>query len=102
MSGLVPARAAGRPLQIWPLGDSITVGSSAQPSPGGYRTSLDQLLTREGVGHHFIGSWTANSSATLDLDDESGVAQPHAVALPGPVGGNVVARCEAHVVSSCS
>lgn len=71
VAGLVPARAANGPLQIWPLGDSITVGASAQPTPGGYRTSLDQLLTHAGVAHHFVGSWTANSSATLDLGDQA-------------------------------
>ena len=78
-AGLAPARAAGRPAgvlgpstpKIWPLGDSITFGASAQPAPGGYRTSLDQMLTRAGVNHQFVGSWTANSSPTLDLENEN-------------------------------
>ena len=85
VAGLAPARAAGHPtlpgpggglltgstLKIWPLGDSITYGASAQPAPGGYRTSLDQMLTRSGIDHQFIGSWTANSSPTLDLENEN-------------------------------
>ena len=57
--------------RIWPLGDSITFGASAQPAPGGYRTSLDQMLTRAGIDHQFVGSWTANSSPTLDLEKEN-------------------------------
>ena len=56
---------------MWPLGDSITYGASAQPAPGGYRTSLDQMLTRAGIDHQFVGSWTANSSPTLDLENEN-------------------------------
>jgi lysophospholipase L1-like esterase len=78
--GLAPAHAArgggaktlaGATASIWPLGDSITFGASAQPAPGGYRTSLDQMLTRAGVDHQFVGSWTANSSPTLDLENEN-------------------------------
>ena len=79
-AGLVPAHAAqhaagqrlgGATVQIWPVGDSITMGASTQPSPGGYRTSLDQMLTRAGIAHQFVGSWTANSSPTLDLEKEN-------------------------------
>ena len=79
-AGFAPAHAAGHPGQrtlggstvtVWPLGDSITFGASAQPAPGGYRTSLDQMLTRAGIDHQFVGSWTANSSPTLDLEKEN-------------------------------
>jgi lysophospholipase L1-like esterase len=81
--GLVPIGAAGgfapadatslpRPLRIWPLGDSITVGfSEPQSSPGGYRTVLDQVLSQVGTAHRFVGSWSTNSSVTLDLRDQS-------------------------------
>jgi lysophospholipase L1-like esterase len=59
-------------MRIWPLGDSITVGASApQHAPGGYRTGLDQLLGEAGVAHHFVGTWSANSSPTLDLQDQA-------------------------------
>ena len=90
VAGLVPAHAATRSgvralgtrtpgprilgtstLRVWPLGDSITFGASAQPAPGGYRTPLDQMLTRAGIDHQFVGSWTANSSPTLDLEKEN-------------------------------
>ena len=71
-AGFVPAHAVGgQTLVIWPLGDSITLGASSQPAPGGYRTSLDQMLTHAGVTHRFVGSWTANSSPTLDLEAEN-------------------------------
>jgi len=67
----LPRWLAGSTVKIWPLGDSITFGASAQPAPGGYRTSLDQMLTRAGIDHQFVGSWTANSSPTLDLEKEN-------------------------------
>lgn len=64
-----PART---PMRIWPLGDSITFGFSApQPTPGGYRTALDQLLGEAGIAHHFVGNWLANSSVTLDAQDQA-------------------------------
>lgn len=72
--GLLPAAAspASSSLQIWPLGDSITLGTSApQNSPGGYRTALDQILSQAGVGHHFVGMAKDNSSPTLDVNDQA-------------------------------
>ena len=59
-------------LRIWPLGDSITLGTSApQNSPGGYRTPLDQILTQAAISHHFVGMSRDNSSPTLDVNDEA-------------------------------
>ena len=75
-AGLFPAAASttttAATLRIWPLGDSITLGTSApQNSPGGYRTPLDQILTQAGVAHHFVGMSRDNSSPTLDVGDEA-------------------------------
>ena len=79
-AGLVPAAAAARlpvvpaatSVRIWPLGDSITLGTSTpQNFPGGYRTALDQILRQSGIGHHFVGMTRDNSSPTLDVDDQA-------------------------------
>jgi lysophospholipase L1-like esterase len=72
-AGLFPAAASptATTLRIWPLGDSITLGTSApQNSPGGYRTALDQILSQAGMGHRFVGMDRDNSSPTLDVNDE--------------------------------
>jgi lysophospholipase L1-like esterase len=85
--GATPAaHAAG--VRIYPLGDSITYGSTwgvglpvAPPSPvpggvgvqtpGGYRGPLDALLTASGVPHEFVGSGTANSNPVLDQQGQA-------------------------------
>ena len=64
-------RAITRPaIDIYPLGDSITLGvSNLYPPrgyfPGGYRGRLDQLLISEGVPHRFVGTSTMNPSEEL-------------------------------------
>lgn len=51
------------PLQIMPLGDSITDGV---PVPGGYRTQLyNDLIAPPGTSFNFVGSATDNYSQTL-------------------------------------
>ncbi|HLW46732.1 MAG TPA: SGNH/GDSL hydrolase family protein [bacterium] len=47
--------AAGRPITIMPLGDSITVGWP-DTGYGGYRRRLAALLTRDGYAVRFVGS----------------------------------------------
>ncbi|MDQ1712224.1 MAG: hypothetical protein QOE45_1674 [Frankiaceae bacterium] len=81
-----PAHAAG--IRIYPLGDSITYGSTwgvglpvAPPppvpgsagfsTPGGYRQPLDVLLTASGITHEFVGSGVANSSPLLDQQGQA-------------------------------
>jgi hypothetical protein len=68
-AGAGPTGAA-RTTEIYPLGDSITVGvAPPQPTPGGYRSFLDEALAEAGVAHHFVGSTTANPSTTLTAAD---------------------------------
>jgi lysophospholipase L1-like esterase len=55
-----PTRAPG-PLQIMPLGDSITQGLFG----GGYRSPLCSLLNQVGVSFRFVGTQTINSTAVL-------------------------------------
>ncbi|MCA1713108.1 MAG: GDSL-type esterase/lipase family protein [Actinobacteria bacterium] len=63
------AQAAQRPLQIYPLGDSITYGTSFPAStPGGYRGVLHALLDAEGVPHAFVGAQNGNPSPLLTRD----------------------------------
>lgn len=60
------AQAADQPLRIYPLGDSITYGtSSLAPVPGGYRDPLHALLGTLGIAHTFVGSQTGNPTASL-------------------------------------
>lgn len=64
--------ASSSVVRIWPLGDSITVGSSwPRDVPGGYRTDLDEILSRDGYPHLLIGTSTANPSPTLQADGQS-------------------------------
>jgi len=48
-----PDSPAVKPLVIWPLGDSITVGAGI---PGGYRSPLYEMLTQAGYQVRFTGS----------------------------------------------
>ncbi|MEN6449366.1 MAG: SGNH/GDSL hydrolase family protein [Thermoguttaceae bacterium] len=52
----------GAPIQIMPLGDSITNGVNVA---GGYRAELYQRLTNAGVSFQFVGSDTESPTATL-------------------------------------
>jgi lysophospholipase L1-like esterase len=63
---------ASNPVErIWPLGDSITVGSSwPQAVPGGYRADLDQILSHDGFPHLFVGTSTQNPSPTLQAEGQ--------------------------------
>jgi len=48
-------------LRIMPLGDSITTGNdNANQTPGGYRTTLFDLLSEAGYKFEFVGSMTDN------------------------------------------
>jgi len=70
--GLPHAGHASAPAaRVWPLGDSITVGASwPEAVPGGYRTAFDQILSRDGYAHLFIGTSTVNDSPTLRADGQ--------------------------------
>lgn len=58
--------------RIWPLGDSITVGSSWPSAvPGGYRTELDEILSNDNYPHQLVGTSTANPSPTLQTDGQT-------------------------------
>lgn len=77
---LPPAHAAG--VRVYPLGDSITWGTTwrAQkpgavpagdpsyllPFPGGYRFPLTTRLTASGLTHELVGTSTENSNPALD------------------------------------
>ena len=75
-----PAAAATAP-QIWPLGDSITLGLSGGAAaagttaegstPGGYRAPLDADLSQDGVAHLFVGTSTANSTPVLTAEGQN-------------------------------
>ena len=81
LSTLTPGHAAvrdrkqeltlGSVWRIWPLGDSITLGSGAPVTPGGYRDQLDRTLSFSGLRHKFVGTSTLNTSPILDLDSEN-------------------------------
>ncbi len=82
LAGLcVPSQAITRPVSLYPVGDSITFGSSGgalvhgqrveAETPGGYRGTLDSLLTRSGTAHLFVGSRTDNASVLQHLDGQS-------------------------------
>ncbi len=67
----LPSRAATA-VRVYPLGDSITYGSTyPSDTPGGYRGYLDGLLTDDGVTHTFVGVATDNSSPLLDQRGQS-------------------------------
>lgn len=65
-----PANAAG--IRVYPLGDSITFGStySSVSTPGGYRGFLDAMLTASGVPHDFVGAVADNSTPVLDASGQ--------------------------------
>ena len=71
-AGATRARTAASALQIWPLGDSITLGIS-WPTwvPGGYRGPLDEILNGDNVAHEFVGTSVLNSSPSLDADGQA-------------------------------
>src|SRR4051812_870465 len=61
----VPATSSA-PIDVYPLGDSITFGLTPDANtPGGYRSALDAALTQAQVAHRLIGSSTLNASPTL-------------------------------------
>ena len=63
--------ATAAPLRIMPLGDSITTGSSVGDlTPGGYRTTLYNLLDAAGYDFDFVGSQTDNPGPIPDNDHE--------------------------------
>lgn len=65
------AQAAQQPLRIYPLGDSITYGSSyPAETPGGYRGVLHAALDEAGVRHVFVGAHTGNPSPLLARDGQ--------------------------------
>lgn len=67
----VPSHAA-TPLRVYPLGDSITYGSTyPSDTPGGYRGYLDGLLSDDGVAHKFVGVATDNPSPVLDQNGQT-------------------------------
>src|SRR4051812_13367667 len=58
--------AAADPVEIYPLGDSITWGyTPTTASPGGYRAPLDAILTRAGVDHLFVGTMQDNPTPAM-------------------------------------
>jgi lysophospholipase L1-like esterase len=77
MAAVAGPSSAGTPVigshlyQIYPLGDSITVGGSglyrslgykANHTPGGYRGPLNDLLTDAGIWHRFVGTSHENAA----------------------------------------
>ena len=71
--GLPDVTADARSWQIYPLGDSITYGSTFMgvATPGGYRGPLHNLLSRGNLAHRFVGSSTSNSNATLTRHNQT-------------------------------
>ena len=78
-AAVVPAYAAtGARLNVYPLGDSITLGWAAagtgprvQTAPGGYRGTLDQLLAEANISHQFVGTSYRNSTPAMDARGQS-------------------------------
>jgi len=58
--------AAGKPVKIMPLGDSLTAGQGN----GGYRTELYKLLSQNGFSFQFVGSETEGPSNLPDKHHE--------------------------------
>jgi lysophospholipase L1-like esterase len=71
---LLAPRVSGDAAPVWriyPLGDSITYGSSTpRDTPGGYRGPLDQLLLRGEVAHRFIGVQSGNATPVLAAEGQ--------------------------------
>ena len=63
-----PSSSATEPVRVYPLGDSITFGTTYRlgvnraEMPGGYRDGLHQLFAERGVAHQFVGTRTDNST----------------------------------------
>ena len=86
-----PASAAGIPplpahYTVMTLGDSMTAGYQAT-SIGGYRGTLHDHLSRQGVRSHFIGSANCGYTALLSTSNQN---------CDG-VGGNTIAMLDARV-----
>src|SRR6478736_2531080 len=63
--------ARAEPLRIMPLGDSITTGNdNFNQTPGGYRTTLFNLLSGAGYDFDFVGSLSDNPGPIPDNDHE--------------------------------
>ncbi|GGL06546.1 hypothetical protein GCM10012284_46020 [Mangrovihabitans endophyticus] len=66
-----PARGAGRPVRIMPLGDSITAGIGTATYDS-YRRDLYDRLVAAGVDVDFVGSQHAGTGADNDHEGHSG------------------------------
>ncbi len=68
---LLPLAAQTPPTRIMPLGDSITDGTAYGAAGfGGYRGTLDTLLTSAGYNVDFVGTQTNNGENIPDHDHE--------------------------------
>ena len=93
-------RPVPQPLQIWPLGDSITQGAlgPSKGVPGGYRGFLDLSLEAAGVQHEFIGSMQTNATAVLQSRGQA-AHDGHPAFFVGDVTAGVNGVVRAHSYS---
>ncbi|KAI1854754.1 hypothetical protein JX266_000872 [Neoarthrinium moseri] len=72
-SATIPPRTthASQTLRIWPLGDSITFGTSSTDG-NGYRKDLRDLLTKASLQVDFVGSQKSDSMDDGDNDGHPG------------------------------
>ncbi|MFV2055433.1 MAG: LamG-like jellyroll fold domain-containing protein [Thiohalomonadales bacterium] len=62
----------GTSIRIMPLGDSITRGSGDASPIGGYRRTLNPMLTASGYPNNFVGSLSEGSGFDLNHEGHSG------------------------------
>jgi len=74
----IEARAAGQPLSVWPLGDSLTYGWGSATAAGGFRTNLALGLYNAGYSPVFLGSDVQSASYQL-----AGLGMTHHDGHPG-------------------
>jgi lysophospholipase L1-like esterase len=73
VAGPTSSVVAATPLDIYPLGDSITWGyTPTTATPGGYRSTLDALLTQAGIDHHLIGTQHDNATPAMTATGQDG------------------------------
>jgi autotransporter-associated beta strand protein len=69
VAGFLRSADATPPIQILPIGDSLTYGEFVE---GGYRLPLYQLLTNAGYSVDFVGTQTENGAEGLPDSDHEG------------------------------
>ncbi|MFV2055434.1 MAG: LamG-like jellyroll fold domain-containing protein, partial [Thiohalomonadales bacterium] len=79
----------GTSIRIMPLGDSITRGTGDASPVGGYRRTLNPMLTASGYPNNFVGSLSEGSGFDLNHEGHGGFSTDDiAAGLPGWLSAN--------------